>query len=173
MDLAAESGALGKIEQDLRDLRAMLSESGDFRRLLLSPRLARAQQESALFAVADKAKFQPLTKNFLGVLTANRRLREIESVIEAFFAALERRQGRVTAQVQTAQDMSEAQIKALQAALSKGLGTEVAVQARVEPSLLGGMIVTVGSRMIDNSVARKLQRLQALMSKPANEDKAA
>lgn len=170
IDLAEEHKTLDKVEQDLRDLKAMIGDSADLLLLIRSPLAGRTQQEKALFALADKAGFQDLTKNFLGVVSNNGRVNVLESIIEAFYAELSQRRGEVTVNVQVAQDMSEAQKQALQAAISKSVGAEVTLNAKVEPGILGGMIVTVGSHMIDDSVARKLERLQAAMGKQSNEN---
>jgi F-type H+-transporting ATPase subunit delta len=170
MDLAEEGKKLDKVVKDLDDLRSMIADSPDLSHVIRSPLINKEQQKKALFALADKAKLQDLTKNFLGVLADNGRLAYLEAVIAAFHVETDKRRGAITVDVQVAQDMSAAQKKALQDAISKSIGTDVTVNARVEPSILGGMIVTVGSYMIDDSVARKLQRLQVAMSKQSNEN---
>jgi F-type H+-transporting ATPase subunit delta len=170
MDLAEEAKTLEKIEVDLANLRSMVESSADLAAFIQSPLVSRVSQESALAALAEKAQFQPLTKNFLGVLAQNRRVNKIGDVIRAFFQELSRRRGEVVVNVKTAQDMSPAQIRALQDTLSKSMGAAVIINAKVEPSILGGMIVTVGSHMIDDSVARKLERLKAAMSRQSNEN---
>ena len=173
MDLAETSKVLDKVEADLADLKAMVAGSSDLSLLIGSPLVSRVQQESALSALADKAKFQTLTKNFLGVLTQNRRLYALGAIIEAFRAALSRRRGEVSVSVETAQALKAAQVKSLQSAISKGIGSDVTLDEKVNPDILGGMIVTVGSHMIDDSVARKLDRLKAAMNKPSDDSVAA
>jgi F-type H+-transporting ATPase subunit delta len=170
IDLAEEAKILDKVDADLGDLRSMMNESSDLAALVRSPRVNRARQEAALDALAEKAKFQKLTRNFLGVLARNRRMAALEAITAAFHKELSRRRGEITVNVQTAQDMTPAQLKALQDALSKSMNADVIVHAKVEPSILGGMIVTVGSHMIDDSVARKLERLKAAMNKQSNEN---
>lgn len=112
-------------------------------------------------ALGEKAGFQDITRKFIGVLVQNRRLYALEGILSAFRADLARRRGEVSVSVEVAQDLSEKQKKELQSALSKAVGAEVSVRVVVEPDILGGMIVTVGSRMIDDSVRRKLERLKA------------
>lgn len=170
IELAEESRNVEKVEKDLKELAAMLSSSADLATLVHSPTANKAQQIKALTAIAEKAQFQDLTKNFLGVLVKNRRISALAQVIEAVHAGLSKRRGEITAEIQTAQDLTDKQLKDIQAALTKGLGQEVAIKARVEPSILGGMIVTVGSQMIDDSVARKLERLKTAMGRQANEN---
>ncbi len=170
IELAEEKKALDKVAQDLQDLSAMIAGSQDLKLLIRSPMINGTKKEAAIGSLVDQAKFQDITKNFLGVLSRNQRLQDVESIIAAFSAALSKRRGEIAVNVVTAQDMSAKQKKDLEAAISKGVNAKVTVQAKVEPSILGGMIVTVGSHMIDDSVARKLERLKAAMSKESNEN---
>lgn len=170
IELGEAEGKLSAIERDLDDLAQMLTQSPDLARMVASPVLNHDEQLQALMALGDAAKFDGLTKNFLGVLVQNRRLPYLASLIEAVKQEISARRGEVTVDVQTAQDMTEPQRQALQDALAKGTGHAVKLKAKVEPSLLGGMIVTVGSRMIDDSVKRKLERMRIAMSGQANEN---
>ncbi len=170
IDLAEDKKNLSKVEKDLQELRSMIESSDDLSVLIRSPLVGKAQQEKALAALATKAKFQDLTQNFLGTLAQNARLSALEGIIAAFHAEISRRRGEVNVQVQVAQDMSAKQKKSLQDTISKTVGSDVTLDVRVDPSILGGMIVTVGSQMIDDSVARKLERLQAAMSKQSNQN---
>lgn len=170
IELAQESNKIEKVERDLNELAAMISASGDLATVISSPSLSSDQQAKAMMAIAEKAKFEGLTRNFLGVLVKNRRLAAVQGIVEAFRTELSRRRGEVAVEVQTAQDMSASQFEALQRAIAKGLGRDVALKAKVEPSILGGMIVTIGSKMIDDSVARKLERLKAAMSRQSNQN---
>ncbi|HQX26567.1 MAG TPA: F0F1 ATP synthase subunit delta [Alphaproteobacteria bacterium] len=170
IELAQESNRIQQVERDLNELGAMIAASADLTTVISSPSLSRDQQAKAIMAIADKAKFDGLTRNFLGVLVKNRRLGAVQGITEAFRTELSRRRGEVAVEVQTAQDMSASQFEALQRAIAKGLGRDVALKAKVEPSILGGMIVTIGSKMIDDSVARKLERLKAAMSRQSNQN---
>lgn len=170
IELAEESKIMAQVEKDLNALLVMLKESADLSALIHSPVLSAARQEAAMLAVAEKAGFQDMTKSFLGVLVRNRRLNVLPAVIGAVKDSLSARRGEIVANVQTAQALSKAQAKALQDALSKNLGSAVQLNAKIEPGILGGMIVTVGSQMIDDSVARKLERLQAAMRAQANQN---
>ena len=170
IELAEEGKTLSKVEQDLQDLSAMIRDSDDLAFTIRSPLNNEAALLKAMNAVSDKAKFQDITKNFLSVLVQNRRLTALPKIIEAFEASLSGRRGGITVDVDVAQDLSAKQKEELQAALSKAIGKEVAINARVEPGILGGMIVTIGSYMIDDSVRRKLERLKVSMGSGANEN---
>ena len=170
IELAQESNRIQQVERDLNELGAMIAASADLTTVISSPSLSRDQQAKAIMAIADKAKFDGLTRNFLGVLVKNRRLGAVQGISEAFRTELSRRRGEVAVEVQTAQDMSASQLESLQRAIAKGLGRDVALKAKVEPSILGGMIVTIGSKMIDDSGARKHERQKAARSRQSNQN---
>lgn len=168
VDIAEETKKIDAVEQDLKDLDAMLAESADFQILMRSPLLSRGQQITAVQAIAKKAKFQEITSNFLALLAQNRRLGMIGSIMNSVHMEISRRRGEIAASVQSAFKLTGAQEKALQEALSKAVGQTVAVSVEVNKDLIGGMIVTVGSQMIDASVKRKLERLKIAMKANAN-----
>jgi F-type H+-transporting ATPase subunit delta len=170
IDLAQDSGNTDQVERDLTELSNMIRDSKDLSLLIRSPSLTRKAQSDALLALADKAGFNKLTKNLFSVLVQNRRLNTLRTIIDAFNEELAKRRGEITVDVQTAQDMSPAQLKSLQESLSKGMGREVSIRAKVEPAIMGGMIVTVGSKMIDDSVRHKLERLKQSMGRQANQN---
>ncbi len=170
IDLAQDSKVLDKVEKDFSELEAMVTGSDDFKHLIRSPLIGSEKQITAIEAVASQAKFHDLTKNFLRVLVQNRRLSILEGAFATFKAELSKLRGEVAVSVQTAQDLSAKQLKALEDALKKQTGTDVAINARVKPEILGGMIVTIGSHMIDDSVARKLERLRSTMGANTNEN---
>lgn len=170
IDLAQDSGKTSSIEKDLREFLEMAKVSNDLVLLISTPSVGRRAQAQAVMALAEKAKFNIITKNFLGVLVKNGRLGAVEAIINAFMDELAKRRGEVTVKVETAQDLTPAQLKNLKEALSKDMKGEVTIQAKVEPSIMGGMIVTAGSRMIDDSVRSKLERLKRAMSRQANEN---
>ncbi len=170
IELAEESGKSDKIASDLDSLSTMIKASSDLKLLISSPSISRKSQVAAINALSDKAGFDKLTTNFLGVLINNRRLGAVASIINTFKEALARKRGEITIQVETAQDLTPAQLKSLQDALTKGMKREVTIRAKVEPSILGGMIVTVGSKMIDDSVRHKLEKLKTLMGRQANQN---
>jgi F-type H+-transporting ATPase subunit delta len=166
-DLADERRSLDEVASDLRALRAMLAASGDFVRLIRSPVLSREQQSKAIAAIAESAGLSPLVRNFLGVVAANRRSFAIPAMVEAFLVQLAARRGEVTAHVTVAQALSEAQREALNEQLRRSTGSKISINVQVDPTLIGGIIVKLGSRMVDASIRSKLQRLQFAMKSVA------
>ena len=162
-ELADEQKLLDAVADDLRALRRMIGESADLKRLIRSPVLSRAEQGHAVTALAQQAQFQTLVRNILGLMAKNRRLFVLPEMIESFLATLAARRGEVTAEVVSARPLSEAQRQALDEHLRRAVGGKVAIETRVDPSLLGGLIVKLGSRMVDASLSSKLQRLQLAM----------
>jgi F-type H+-transporting ATPase subunit delta len=162
-ELADEAKALDGIAADLRGLKGLLAESADLRRLIRSPVLARAAQAKAVAALAERAGLQALTRNFLGLLARNRRLFALPEMIGRFLATLAERRGEVTAEVAAAQDLTPAQRDRLGEELRKAVGQKVTIDLSVDPTLLGGLVVRLGSRMVDASLKSKLRRLEMAM----------
>jgi len=162
-DLADERRTFDEVASDLRQLRTMLAASVDLSRLVRSAILTRGEQGKAIAALATHADFSPLVRDFLAVVAKNRRLFAIPAMIEAYLEKLAERRGEITAQVIAARPLSETQLALLSDQLRRSAGRRVSVDARVDPGLIGGMIVRVGSRMVDGSIKSKLQRLQLAM----------
>lgn len=162
-DLADEGKALDAVAEDLIALQGAMDSSEDMTRLVRSPVLDRNEQWKAMSALLDKMGANDLTKKFLGVVTTNRRLFVLPGIIRAYMAELASRRGEVTADVVSAHPLSEAQVKALESSLKKALGGKVAIAPRIDPTILGGLIVKVGSRMIDSSLRTQLQKLKFAM----------
>jgi F-type H+-transporting ATPase subunit delta len=162
-DLADERHALDAVAGDLRELRDMVAASGDLVRLLRSPVVSRDEQGKAVAALAERAGLSDLTRDFLGVVASNRRLFAVPAMIEAYLRKLAERRGEVTAEVTIAQPLNEARQAALTEQLRRAIGSRVAIDIRIDPALLGGMIVKVGSRMVDASLSSRLQRLRLAM----------
>jgi F-type H+-transporting ATPase subunit delta len=162
-DLAESQGALDQVAGDLKALKAMVRDSADLKRLLDSPVLTRAETGKAVAALAETAKFAGLTANFLGLLAKNRRLFALVGVIDAYLGRLAAKRGELSANVASAVPLSQAQQDALVSSLKSAFGGNVAVDVSVDPALLGGMVVKVGSRMVDSSLKTKLQHLKLAM----------
>jgi len=162
-ELADERRVLDGVAGDLRELRTMLHESGDLVRLLRSPVVSRDGQAKAVAALAERAGLAGLTRDFLGLVAQNRRLFAVPAMIEAYLKKLAERRGEITAEVTVAQTLSEARQAALLEQLRRTVGARVVVDIRVDPQLLGGMIVKIGSRMVDASLNSRLQRLRLAM----------
>ena len=162
-ELADERRLLDDVAGDLRELRAMLHESADLARLLRSPVVSRAEQAKAVAALAERAGLSGLTRDFLGLVAKNRRLFAVPAMIEAYLKMLALRRGEITAEITVAQPLNEARQAALLDQLRRTVGARVVVDMRVDPGLLGGMIVKIGSRMVDASLNSRLQRLRLAM----------
>lgn len=163
-EIADGSKSLDQVAQDLDTFRKMVAESTDLARLIASPVIPRALQGKALLAVLDAAGVSSLTRNFVGTVAANGRARDLPAMASAFLAELAARRGETTATVTSAVPLSPAQLQQLSDSLRSVLGSnKVSIDARVEPDILGGLVVKVGSRLFDSSVRSKLQRLQLAM----------
>lgn len=162
-ELAEEQSCLDAVAADLKSLKALIAESEDLRRLLKSPVLSRAEQQKAVGALAERAGLSLLSKNFLGLVARNRRLFAVEGMTAAYLARLAKKRGEVTAEVASAVPLADKQIGAIESALKKVVGSNVTLDVTVDPGLLGGLVVKVGSRMVDGSLRTKLQHLQLSM----------
>ena len=163
-DLADNAKSLDQVAQDLTDFRKMANESPELSRLLASPVIGRGVQSKALLAVLDAAGIKGLTRSFVGTVAANGRARDLIAMATAFLAELASRRGETTASVTSAVPLSPQQLQQLSDSLRAVLGgNKVSIDARVEPEILGGLVVKVGSRLFDSSIRSKLQRLQLAM----------
>ena len=162
-DLAAENGKVTAVEKDLETLGAALRDSADLAALTTNPELARDVQGKAMAAVASELKLSDLTANFIGVLAANRRLGKIPAIITAFKAIAAAQRGEVTATVTSAHPLSDDQLAALKTKLTQREGRTVMLSASVDPDLLGGLVVTIGSQRIDASIRTRLNSLAKAM----------
>lgn len=159
-ELAEQGGALAAVEADLRSLKALRDESEDLRKLLVSPAFTAEEKGKGLGAVARKARVSPLTLKFIGLLAANGRASALPAVIAAFERLAAARRGAVAAEVTSALPLSAAELKKIAGALNKALGKDPELTARVDPSILGGLKVRVGSRLFDASLKSRLDSLK-------------
>lgn len=162
-ELADEAKILDEVANDLNGIKQLFSESADFRRLIRSPVLGRKDQEKAIAAIAEQAGAQTITTNFLRLIARNRRLFALSAMVDAFLAILAERRGEVRAQIRSAHPLTDDQTARLEASLRDVAGAKVTLETSVDPSLLGGLVVQLGSRMYDSSLRTKLQRLQHAM----------
>jgi len=162
-ELADEAKALDAVAADLAALKGQITQSDDLRRLVTSPLIPRAEQAKAMLALVEKAGLSDITRRFVGTVARNRRLASLVDIINGFTSLLAAHRGEIAAEVTSAKALSSAQADALGNALRAAIGKKVSVQLNVDPKLLGGLKVKVGSRLIDASIASKLQRLQLAM----------
>ncbi len=162
-ELALEDKALDKVRKDLDSFDALLAESPDLIRLVRSPVFSADEQVKALGAVLAKAKIEGLAAKFLNVVAANRRLFAVPQMIRAFRALVARHNGEVTADVTAAETLSDAHLSALKGALNTMTGKDVALNVKVDPAIIGGLVVKLGSRMVDSSLRTKLNSIKYAM----------
>ncbi|QIQ85614.1 F0F1 ATP synthase subunit delta [Erythrobacter sp.] len=162
-DLASENGTVTAVESDLETLRAALAESADLRALIGNPEISRGAQGQAMAGVAKHLGLSPLTTNFLGVLADNRRLSKLSDMIAAFKAIAAAQRGEVSAKVTSAHPLSDDQLAKLKDKLTAREGRTVMLSADVDPDLLGGLVVTIGSQRIDASIRTRLNSLAQAM----------
>ena len=161
--LAGDQGALEAVEADLRTLGGAIAGSDDLRGFLRSPVYGRDDQKNAIAAIAKKAGFNGLTSNFLALVAQNRRLFALEDMIKAFGALAAQHRGEVFAEAVSAATLNDDQTKALRHEIEAMVGKAVKLETSVDPELLGGLVVKIGSQMIDASLKTKLNRLKTVM----------
>ena len=162
-ELADESKSVDTVLKDLERFAALIEGSGDLERLVKSPVFTSEQQLGAISAILDKANISGLAGNFLKLAAQNRRLFAIERMIGAFRAIVAAKRGELTAQVTVAEPLNEAHTKAVKDALREITDKDVRINVKIDPSIIGGIIVQLGSRMVDASLKTKLSAIQLAM----------
>ena len=162
-DLASENGTVTAVESDLDKIEAALAESAELAAVTTNPKVSRSDAKKALWGVSAILGLTELSQNFLGVLAQNRRLNQLPKVIAAFRAIAAAQRGEVTAQVTSAHALTDAQLADLKAKLTAREGRTVKLSTKVEPDLLGGLVVTIGSKRIDASIRTRLNSLSQAM----------
>jgi F-type H+-transporting ATPase subunit delta len=162
-ELARDEKSVDAVKADLDRFEAMLADSADLKRLVRSPVFAADAQAKALAAVLDKAGISGTSANFLKVLVANRRLFAVGDVIRAFRALVAKFKGEATADVTVAEALNEKNLDALKTSLKSVTGKDVALNVKVDPSIIGGLVVKLGSRMVDSSLRTKLNSIKHAM----------
>ncbi|MDO9296078.1 F0F1 ATP synthase subunit delta [Bradyrhizobium sp.] len=162
-ELARDEKSIDAVKADLEKFEAMLADSTDLKRLVRSPVFSAGEQSRALAAVLDKAGISGVAARFLKVLTANRRLFAVTDVIRAFRALVAKFKGEATADVTVAEKLSDKNLDALKTALKSVTGKDVALNVNVDPSIIGGLVVKLGSRMVDSSLRTKLNSIKHAM----------
>jgi F-type H+-transporting ATPase subunit delta len=162
-DLASENGVVSAVEGDLDKLRQAIVESGDLSDLIRNPQVSRDVLAKVMDGIAGVLGLSELTKNFLGVLSANRRLFVLPEIIRAFSSIAAAQRGEVTAEVTSAHALTDDQLSALEAKLKEREGRTVKIKTSVDPDILGGLVVTIGSKRIDSSIRTRLNTLANAM----------
>ena len=162
-DLASENGTVTTVESDLEKIEQAIGESDDLSSLIRNPQVSRDDAGKIMGSVGEVLGLSDLTNNFLGVLAANRRLSVLPEIIRAFSAIAAAARGEVTADVTSAHALGEDQVEALRQKLEAREGRKVKVKTNVDPDLLGGLVVTIGSKRIDSSIRTRLNSLAQAM----------
>ncbi len=162
-ELAQEANAVDAIGADLATFQALMDESDDLKRLVRSPVFSAEDQISALEALCAQAGIKSLALNFIKLAAQNRRLFVLSDMIKAYRALVAQSKGEISAEVISADTLSPKHLDDLKAAIKASVGRDVQLSTRVDSSILGGLIVKVGSRMVDNSLKTKLQNLKIAM----------
>ena len=162
-ELARDEKSIDAVKADLDRFDAMLADSADLKRLVRSPVFSADAQSKALTAVLEKAGISGIAANFLKVVTANRRLFLVSDVIRAFRALVARFKGEATADVTVAEQLNDKNLDALKTALKTVTGKDVALNVKIDPSIIGGLVVKLGSRMVDSSLRTKLNSIKHAM----------
>ena len=162
-ELARDEKSIDAVKADLDRFDALLGDSADLKRLVRSPVFSADTQLKALIAVLDRAGITGIAANFLKVLTRNRRLFAITDVIRAFRALVAKFKGEASADVTVAERLSDRNLDALKTALKSVTGKDVALNVKVDPSIIGGLVVKLGSRMVDSSLRTKLNSIKHAM----------
>ena len=162
-ELASEAGTVSAVETDLETLAEALRESDELRALIRNPEVSREALGRVLAGLGDALNLAPLTRNFLGVLAHNRRVAELPATIRAFQSIAAAQRGEVTAEVASAHPLTDDQLSSLEHKLRARQGRTVKLKTRVDPDLLGGLVVTIGSQRIDSSIRSRLNSLAQAM----------
>jgi F-type H+-transporting ATPase subunit delta len=162
-DLAKEANAIDQVQADLARFDALVAESADLLRLVRSPAFSTDDQLKALTAVLDRAGISGLAGNFLKLVTSNRRLFAVRDMIRAFGEFVAQHKGEATALVTVAEPLKDEHTQALRSALKAVSGKNVSLDVKVDPAIIGGLIVKLGSRMVDSSLRTKLNAIKHAM----------
>ncbi len=162
-ELADEAKQLDEVAEDLRSITRALRESGDLRRLVESPLLSRDEQGRAMAAVLQAMRVGELARDTVGVLAGARRLFALRDIARDFLRLLAQRRGETTAEVTSARPLSDAELAELRNTLKRVVKRDVSIENSVDPALIGGLVVRIGSRMLDSAIRTKLQRLELAM----------
>jgi len=162
-ELALESKAIEQVQGDLKSFDALIAQNPDLARLVRSPVFSADEQTKALVAILDKAGIKGIAANFLRVVAKNRRLFAVSEIVRGFNALVAKHKGEVTAEVTVAEKLNDARMNEIRDALKQVTGKDVQVDVTVDPSIIGGLKVKLGSRMVDASLRTKLNSIKFAM----------
>jgi F-type H+-transporting ATPase subunit delta len=162
-ELALDANAIDAVKADLDTFDRLITESPDLMRLVRSPVFKAEEQTRAIAALVERAGLKPLAANFLKFVASNRRLFAVRDMIKLYQALVSRHKGEVSAEITVAEQLSGAHLAAIKEALTSVTGRQVEVDVRVDPTIIGGLIIKLGSRMVDSSLRTKLNAIKHAM----------
>ena len=161
--LAKESSEIEKVEDGLNSLKKLIKESFDFKEMILSPTVTKDEKKNVMASIAEQNKFSKIFKKFLGFVALKNRLFFLEKIINSFLNLLSKNKGELKANLISSKELSLEEQKKIQKELSKDFKSQLIIDYKYDPSLIGGLIIQVGSVMIDTSIKNKLKKLEKNM----------
>ena len=162
-ELSKESSELNKAETDMKDLGLLLEQSVDFREMIQNPTVAKEDKKNIIFTIADKNNFSKNLKKFLGFVAFNNRLFYLKNIIQSFLDLVSDSKGELKAKLISSKELSLEEKKKIQSELSKNFKSSLKIDYKYDPNLIAGLIIQVGSIMIDTSIRTKLKKLEKNM----------
>ena len=162
-ELSKESSELNKVETDMKDLGLLLEQSVDFREMIQNPTVAKEDKKNIIFTIADKNNFSKNLKKFLGFVAFNNRLFYLKNIIQSFLDLVSDSKGELKAKLISSKELSLEEKKKIQSELSKNFKSSLKIDYKYDPNLIAGLIIQVGSIMIDTSIRTKLKKLEKNM----------
>tara|TARA_B100000315_G_scaffold141521_1_gene130554 strand:- start:219 stop:776 length:558 start_codon:yes stop_codon:yes gene_type:complete len=162
-ELSKENSELDKIEEGIKSLDKLLRESSDFKKMILNPMITKEDKRNIIFTIADHNNFSKIFKQFLGFITIKNRLFFLDQVIESFLNLISKNKGELNAKLISSKELSIEEQKKIQSELSKDFKSQLNINYKYDPDLIAGLIIQVGSVMIDTSVKTKLEKLEKNM----------
>jgi len=162
-ELSKENSELDKIEIEMKSINILLNESSDFREMILSPTVTKEDKKNVIFTIADKNNFSKILKNFLGLLAVKNRLFFLHKIIESFLNLVSNNKGELKAKLISSKKLSIKEKEKIQSELAKDFKSPLNIDYEHDPNLIAGLIIQVGSVMIDTSIKNKLKKLEKNM----------
>ena len=162
-ELSKESLELDKVEDDIKGLNKLISESPNFKEMILSPVVKKEDKRNVMFAIADQNNFSGILKKFLGFLSLKNRLFFLNQIIDSFLNLVSSSKGELKAKLLSSKELSKAELEKIRSELSKDFQSPIKIDYKYDPNLIGGLIIQVGSVMVDTSIKTKLRQLQKNM----------
>jgi len=162
-ELAKDSDEIIEAEEEMNSLKVLLKESSDFKEMILNPSIGQEEKKNVIFSIAEKYNFCDTLKKFLGFLVIKNRLFFLDQVINSFLNLISSSKGELKAKLSSSKELSKEELEAMQIELSKDLQSQIKIDYKYDPDLIAGLVIQVGSIMVDNSVKSKLKKLEKNM----------